>query len=359
MTHPLHNRRAAYTLMELLTATASAGVLLVGMSSAIQVASQSMQLDDGELAAQGRNTRALQRLLDDAREAIAFSERSATALAFTVPDRDGDNQPESLRYAWSGTAGDPLTYELNGATPIPLIRDVQQLDFESSTRVIAAAELPIGSNAPAVVYESFSEAKLSSNGSEITLDVPPGTAAGDLLIAAVASDGPRSGTLSAPAGWTTITMQESDSSVTLGVWWKIASGSEGSTQTFTGLVGERAYAWMMRFTGHDPSAPINASTHDKGSFNFPPAKAVTTTVDKSMVLRIGAFDDDGVTVDAPGIADHTPITMDESNDGTNTASGGAAYMIQEVAGDTGDAEFELTRQEEYVTATIAIAPDVD
>ena len=63
---------------------------------------------------------------------------------------------------------------------------------------------------------------------------------------------------------------------------------------------------------------------------------MTTLVDSTLIVRMGAFDDDDdVTVDSPGLSGHTAITMDESNSGDGTASGGAGYVDQPTAGSSG------------------------
>jgi hypothetical protein len=75
-----------------------------------------------------------------------------------------------------------------------------------------------------------------------------------------------------------------------------------------------------------------------------------------MILRIGGFDDDDITVDNPGLPDCAPITMDESNSSWGTVSGGAGYVCQEATGASGTSNFQLTASEQYITVTIAIAP---
>jgi hypothetical protein len=76
-----------------------------------------------------------------------------------------------------------------------------------------------------------------------------------------------------------------------------------------------------------------------------------------MVLRMGGFDDDDITLDNPGLSGHTTITMDKSGTGIGTASGGAGYVIQPTAGNSGTSAFSLTGSEQYRTVTISIAPE--
>ncbi len=211
----------------------------------------------------------------------------------------------------------------------------------------------------AVNYQSFSEGKRSWAGTSVTVNKPSGVGSGDLLIAAVSTDGGISGSLAAPSGWTLLDRgTDSAGAVTLGVWYKIAGASEASSYTFTWTSNKQAYGWIMRFTGHNAGAPINASVFQGGSStsSSPPCPSVTTTVANTMIVRIGAFDRAYITVDSPGLTGHTPITMDRSNTGVNACSGGAGYKQQATAGASGTSNFTLTGAEQYRTATIAIAP---
>jgi hypothetical protein len=67
---------------------------------------------------------------------MSFSERTANAVTFKVPDRTGDELPETIRYSWSGTAGDPLQIEYNGSAPATLVADVNQFDLSYSLRTM-------------------------------------------------------------------------------------------------------------------------------------------------------------------------------------------------------------------------------
>jgi hypothetical protein len=112
----------------------------------------------------------------------------------------------------------------------------------------------------------------------------------------------------------------------------------------------------MRFTGHDPANPINASSNDAGSGTAPASPSVTTTVSDTLILRLGGFDDDDINTGDPGLSGHTAINMGDSGNGPATASGGAGYVLQGTVGASGTSSFSLTGSEQFVTVTIAIAP---
>jgi hypothetical protein len=207
-----------------------------------------------------------------------------------------------------------------------------------------------------VVYEEFTDAALGSNGSSLTISKPAGTVAGDLLVAAVATDGNNTSSLAPPAGWNVVHVADQGGKVTFGVWWKIAGASESTSYTFSWSNSEQAYGWIMRFTGFDPSSPVNVTSNDAAASATPLSPSVVTTVANALILRLGGFDEERVTVGDPGLSGHTAINMDSSNGGKNSASGGSAYAQQAVAGDSGASSFTLTKSQEYVTVTIAITP---
>jgi hypothetical protein len=135
--------RWGHTLMEMVVAMTAAAVLMGGMGGTIYLASQALHDGDSKAVQQVQDRQVMEQLLDDVELALIFTERTNTAIEFTVPDRDGDGQPETIRYAWSGVAGDPLTYEYNGSAPTAIAHDVQQFDLQTETRFMAAPLPPV------------------------------------------------------------------------------------------------------------------------------------------------------------------------------------------------------------------------
>jgi hypothetical protein len=166
-------------------------------------------------------------------------------------------------------------------------------------------------------YWTFSETPVpSDSNTTIVIQKPSGTAQNDLLITAVATDGDTSGSLSPPSGWTQIDCTAYGTAVTLGAWRKIAGASEPASYDFTWTGGQKAYGWMMRFSGHNAANPINTSATANQTSITPTSPAVTTTVPNCLILRLGAFDDSDINSlpepGNPGLSGHTAITMDKS-----------------------------------------------
>ena len=134
--------RRGYSLIELVVSVGAATVLLGGLGSTILITNSGL---DAQHSADGQAVDAAiaQRdLMSDLQHALAFSERTPEAVTMIVPDRDGDGAPESIRYAWSGVVGDPLTYEYNAGPPVSIAEDVHQFQLDFLTRAITAPVIP-------------------------------------------------------------------------------------------------------------------------------------------------------------------------------------------------------------------------
>jgi len=126
-------RPAGQTLVELLVALGSASVLLAGLAATLIVASRMIEAP-APVQAVLSAAEATRRLTDDLRYATYFTERTATAVTFAVPDRDGDGRQELIRYFWSGTPGDPLQRTINGGAAVIVAADVRSFGLAYTIR---------------------------------------------------------------------------------------------------------------------------------------------------------------------------------------------------------------------------------
>lgn len=348
--------RYGYTLIEMTMAAAAASLLMGGLSSALLIAGKTMIADGPASSDSNRAGLVLGQISQDMRQALRFSERTATAATFAVPDRTGDGKPETIRYSWSNVVGEPLLYQYNGGTAVSVLDDVRQFRLSGLTRAIpgAALDMPTASS---VTYEAFAEGKSNSDMQYCVVPAPAGSSQGKLLVAAVAVDGNQGSLLMSQAGWTRLAEINRSGYVGLGVWWKIASADEPSWYVFYWPGSEKSYGWIMRFAGAHPSSPINAVAQGSGASTWPSCPAVTTTTANCLVLRIGGFDKGNINVDNAGMSGHTTITVDRCSSNSDAASGGAAYATKASPGSTGTANFTITNNERYGTVTVAIAPN--
>ena len=132
----VQSRRSGYTLIELVIATASAAMLIGGLASTAFISRSVLSTDSTPGTDANRGAMALSRLTADVRQAIRFTQRTATAVTFLVPDRNGDGQMETIRYWWSGVAGDPLMYQYNSETAVAIVSNVKQFELAAVTRLL-------------------------------------------------------------------------------------------------------------------------------------------------------------------------------------------------------------------------------
>ena len=129
--------RRGTTLVELMIAVAIAGLIAAGIQSAIVVAMKSVPNSQGSAQTTIQGSRILDRLVTELEGAVFITEHTSTTLGFTVPDRNADGIPERLRYAWSGVAGDPLTLQYNGGTPVTIASSVKLFSLSLKSQSVA------------------------------------------------------------------------------------------------------------------------------------------------------------------------------------------------------------------------------
>ena len=164
MTHARQPRMPAFTLVELVVSLAIASVILLGLTSAVFVAARSLPAEDGPIDAVIQQSRVATELTTELQHARYIVERTATAITFTLADRTGDGIPERIRYAWSGTPGDPLTRQFNDGTVVTVLENVHDFtltyDLKSLTETypgppVEGAEQVIASYLGSVDLKSF------------------------------------------------------------------------------------------------------------------------------------------------------------------------------------------------------------
>jgi prepilin-type N-terminal cleavage/methylation domain-containing protein len=126
--------RSAFTLIELTVSLVVMSVLVGALASSVVVATHAMPRPDDRAAAVSRGATQAGRIVAELQEARHLSEHTRNAVTFTVADRDGDGSPERIRYAWSGTPGDPLVREYGDGDALVFAEDVHvfDLDFETA-----------------------------------------------------------------------------------------------------------------------------------------------------------------------------------------------------------------------------------
>ncbi len=96
-------RRRALTLLELVVSMVAMTTLMGGLASALVLASRAIPDDASSSAVALDAYYVADQMAGELFCARSLSERTATAVTFTVADRDNDAVAETIRYAWSGT----------------------------------------------------------------------------------------------------------------------------------------------------------------------------------------------------------------------------------------------------------------
>jgi hypothetical protein len=104
-----------YTLVELVAAMASAAALMVGITSSLFTAMRASNPANTPAASILEGAACLADISADMQFAQAVPTATPKVFEATLPDRNGDGNPETIRYAWAGPAGAPLVRTYNGA----------------------------------------------------------------------------------------------------------------------------------------------------------------------------------------------------------------------------------------------------
>src|ERR1051325_4118910 len=114
-------RSRGYTLIEMVLALGILAIILVAAESAVVLSAKAIPDGRGPAAAAISGERAQDLMTSELMTAVGVTEQTANAITFTVPDRNGDSVAETIRYAWTGTAGDPLTRQYNGGNVVNVL----------------------------------------------------------------------------------------------------------------------------------------------------------------------------------------------------------------------------------------------
>ncbi|QDV74270.1 hypothetical protein [Botrimarina mediterranea] len=347
--------RPAYTLLELMIALGSASVLMAGLSSALFIAAQGLNLDQGASASRGRADAVMGRVLADARTATRFRSVTPTAIELDVADRTGDSAADRLRYEWSGVVGDPLTRTLNGGAAVTLLHDVRALTFESTTRAVATQDVISTGLAMSPIMWSQGTPATATGVTTLALSTPPKVVPGDLMLAMVATTGEQTSVTA--AGWTELCHADNtnNAKLRLSVWQKTAALAEPGVHSWYWPNAADAVGGIAVVSNHNPSVPI-APTGMATRANFTGTNATCPSAsvvqNNSIAMRLGAF---GGSVGVSDPSDYNRIWA-QSVSGFLTAAWTYSSPISSTA--TGTASYQLSAPRDYATITIVITPRI-
>jgi hypothetical protein len=168
---PAHPRRA-FSLLELLLALSISTTLLAALGSLLVFALRAVPTGSSPAERALSAAAALEQISADLAVAISVTQAAGNAITFTVPDRTGDNIPDTIQYAWNAlnSPGEPLYRSVNNAPPTILIPSVEQFTLAYTLRTTTSTSSSSSAS---------SESLLASSDSLLSLTgvVPNGTTA--------------------------------------------------------------------------------------------------------------------------------------------------------------------------------------
>lgn len=129
--------RGGYALLELIISAAAASVLMVGLASTLLISGHAFD-GVGQTSDRLRAIAAQADLASDLSEATSIRARSAAAITFTVPDRDGDGLEEILSYSWDGVPGGEMLRSRNTDPPLSILSGVNDFQLTYLDRTLTA-----------------------------------------------------------------------------------------------------------------------------------------------------------------------------------------------------------------------------
>jgi len=192
-----------------------------------------------------------------------------------------------------------------------------------------------------------------STGTAITIAVPGGVLAGELLVALVAESTSTATVPATPAGWT-LGKSSTNVGINMALFYRWATASEPTSYTFSGFNtsgASRISAQMMRLNAVDTTTPIDVTANNATSSTAgPTVPSMTTTLANELVIYAAAVL--AVTADDFTPPPGTTLILDTTGIGRRMES---AYEGFPVAGATGSAKFTKTNATSNAAVSLGVA----
>ena len=206
-----------------------------------------------------------------------------------------------------------------------------------------------------------------ASGTSLTIDMPTGVVAGDVMIVNIAQRQDSSAAATS-AGWTLIKSGTLGGSSRLGtILYRVAGASEAGPYTFTltPSISQIAIGSIVAFSGVDQAAPVEAAGTSfvvgNGSTTYS-ASGITTVSPNAAVVMLGmSAYNSGTAPTASGWTTTSPGALVELYDnqaanGVYVASVGAAWAMKASAGATGNGTATLSASQRNGGYLIALRP---
>lgn len=163
--------------------------------------------------------------------------------------------------------------------------------------LLGALLIPVSAHAVLVGFHEIQTGNVSA--ASIAVSVPSRTVAGDVMIAAVTTR--NAATITAPAGWTAVGGLNTSSGSTMrsAVYYRVVTGAEPASYTFTLSSSGRAVGIIAAYRGVDTANPIDvAGGQANSSASTITAPSVTASVSGGTLVALFSIAT-GTTISAP------------------------------------------------------------
>lgn len=151
-------KQAGFTLLEVVTTMAATSVILLGIGSAMLVAGRAMPDARNPSAETVAGAEALERMVAELQYAVTVTQRSDRVIQFTTADRNGDTLPDTIRYEWSGAAGDPLTRKFNAEAAVTVLPNVRTFSLSYDLQTTTTTTTTAGGESAEMLLASYDSA---------------------------------------------------------------------------------------------------------------------------------------------------------------------------------------------------------
>jgi hypothetical protein len=140
--------RTAATLLDLVVSMTIVGILVTGLHACIAISLRSIPDPQGPTVSAVTANGIAELFVSELETAVHITDRTATSIGFTLPDRDGDGRDERVRYVWTGVPGGALTRQVNDGVAIVLADSVHSFLLTPSVRSVSETVPSIGIEDP-------------------------------------------------------------------------------------------------------------------------------------------------------------------------------------------------------------------
>ena len=229
------------------------------------------------------------------------------------------------------------------------VRDGATVDA-TDTFTWTVTDVPAGS---AIALRAVSFGSNNASTTSIVLNRPSGTLAGDVMLASLDVRG--TSTVTAPAGWTLVRTDTFTSSLRMHVYWRLATGSDPATWTWTFSGSRLAVGVIHAYSGVNTTTPIDASGGQAAASSSTTATApsITTTVANTMLVSFFANMSNSTWTPPAGFVERADLIGTSSSQTTSMMS---ADVLRPAVGATGTAVATATMSSGNAAQLIALRP---